>query len=89
MNQRDSVTSEMMRPSLDTVMRPSVDDEMTRNVIADALHLRINNLSQTNARIKKMILKFAELNESQRKEVRTLMQEAMEIAGDIERGVKK
>ena len=36
-----------------------------------------------------MILKFAELNDSQRKEVRTMMQEAMEIAGDIERGVKK
>ena len=89
MNQRDSVTSEMMRPSIESCMRPSTDSAGAMAVIADALHLRINNLSQTNARIKKMILKFAELNDSQRKEVRTMMQEAMEIAGDIERGVKK
>ena len=53
MNQRDSVTSEMMRPSIESCMRPSTDSAGAMAVIADALHLRINNLSQTNARIKK------------------------------------
>ena len=38
---RDSVTSEMMRPSIDSCMRPSTDSAGAMAVIADALHLRI------------------------------------------------
>ena len=58
-------------------MRPSVDDSVSMQVVVDALHLRINKLSELNARIKKQILRFSELQDNQRKDVRTLMHEAM------------
>ena len=89
MNQRDSVTSEMMRPSVESCMRPSTDSVGAMAVIADALHLRINNLAQLNSRIKRQISKFHDLNATQKKEVRDDLLEASNLAGDIERGVKK
>ena len=58
-------------------------------VIADALHLRIQKLSETNARIKRQILKFADLTDVQRKEIRTMFTESMELADDVQKGVQK
>ena len=69
-------------------MRPSVDDSVSMQVVVDALHLRINKLSELNARIKKQILRFAELQDNQRKDVRALMHEAMQLAEDVQSGVK-
>ena len=66
-----------MRMSVDSCMRPSVDDSVSMQVVVDALHLRINKLSELNARIKKQILRFSELQDHQRKDVRALMHEAM------------
>ena len=77
-----------MRMSVDSCMRPSVDDSVSMQVVVDALHLRINKLSELNARIKKQILRFADLQDNQRKEVRTMMQEAMQLAEDVQTGVK-
>ena len=69
--------SSVMRASVDSCMRPSVDDSVSMQVVVDALHLRINKLSEVNAKIKKQILRFADLNEHARKQVRTMMHEAM------------
>lgn len=52
-----------MRMSVDSCMRPSVDDSVSMQVVVDALHLRINKLSEVNARIRKQILKFVELSD--------------------------
>jgi len=89
LEERASVTSDMMRPSVESCMRPSTDSAGAMAVISDALLIRIQKLSETNARIKKQILKFADLNDTQRKEVRCMMQEAMELAEDVTKGVKK
>ena len=89
LEERGSVTSEMMRPSVESCMRPSVDDSVSFAVITDALHLRIQKLSETNARIKRQIIKFADLNDSQRKEIRTMFTDSMELADDVQKGVQK
>ena len=91
--QRGSVDSQLnsrssVRMSVDSFMRPSVDDSVNNQVVVDALHLRVNKLSELNARIKKQINRFAELQDGQRKEVRTMMHEAMELAEDVQTGVK-
>ena len=70
-------------------MRPSVDDPVAMQAIADALNLRFKKLAEVNARIKKQILRFADLTDSQRKEVRQMMQEAMILAEDVQTGVAK
>ena len=70
-------------------MRPSVDDSTSVKVVTDALLLRINSLSEVNARIRKQILRFAELNDGQRKEVRSMMHEAMQVAENVQAGLKK
>ena len=85
---RGSVDSQLnsrssIRMSVDSFMRPSVDDSVNIQVVVDALHLRINKLSELNARIKKQINRFAELQDNQRKEVRTMMHEAMKLAEDV------
>lgn len=68
---RSSVDSQnRSRMSMDSCMRPSTDDSVNMQVVVDALTLRINKLSEVNARIRKQILKFAQLNEAQRKEIR-------------------
>lgn len=69
-------------------MRPSTDSAGAMAVIADAILIRIQKLSETNARIRRQIQKFAELKDEQRKEVRNMMSEAMELAEDITKGVK-
>ena len=69
-------------------MRPSVDDSVSMQVVVDALHLRINKLGEVNARIKKQILKFTDLNDQARKTVRSMMHEAMQLAEDVQTGVK-
>jgi F0F1-type ATP synthase assembly protein I len=51
--------------------------------------LRTKKLSEINSKIKKQILKFADLNETQRKEVRKMMHEAMQLGEEIQAGVKK
>ena len=76
---RSSVRSSV-RASVDSCMRPSVDDAVSMQVVADALQLRIKKLAETNSRIRKQILRFEELNETQRKEVRLMIHEAMELA---------
>ncbi len=70
-------------------MRPSVDDAVTMQVIVDAISLRTKKLTEINSKIKKQILKFTDLNETQRKEVRKMMHEAMELGEEIQAGVKK
>lgn len=77
-----------MRPSVESCMRPSTDSAGAMAVIADAILIRIQKLSETNARIRRQIQKFAELKDEQRKEVRNMMSEAMELAEDITKGVK-
>lgn len=43
----------------------------------------MKSLSEVNVRIRKQILKFADLDEAQRKEVRKMMHQAMQIAEDV------
>ena len=83
---RSSVRSSV-RMSVDSCMRPSVDDAVSMQVVVDALQLRINKLAEVNSRIKKQIMKFAELEDGQRKEVRTMMHEAMQLAEAIQAGL--
>ena len=53
MESRDSVTSEMMRPSVESCMRPSTDSAGAMAIIADALHIRLQKLEESNARIRR------------------------------------
>ena len=48
----------------------------------------MNKLSETNSRIKKQIIKFADLSDAQRREVRQMMHEAMQLAESIQAGVQ-
>ena len=90
---RSSVDSSLnrssVRMSVDSFMRPSLDDSTSVKVVTDALLLRINSLSEVNARIRKQILRFADLNDGQRKEVRHMMHEAMQVAENVQAGLKK
>jgi len=70
-------------------MRPSVEDAANMLVVVNALQLRLTKLTETNTKIKKQILKFKELSEAQRKEVRQMMHEAMKLAETVQTGVKK
>ena len=88
--QRSSVDSvNKSRMSVDSCMRPSVDDSVHMKVVTDALHLRLNSLNEVNCRIRKRILQFADLNDAERKEVRGMLSEGMQLAEDIQSGVKK
>ena len=57
--------------------------------ISDALNLRMKSLNDANVRIRKQILKFVDLDDAQRKEVRQLMHKAMQMAEDVQNGLKK
>ena len=59
-----------VRMSVDSCMRPSTDDAASMQIVYDALSLRIGKLGEVNTRIRKQILKFENLSDTQRKEVR-------------------
>ena len=75
--------------SVDSCMRPSVDDRESMQAVVDQMQLRMKKLGEVNARIRKQILRFADLTEKQRKEIHRMMQEAMQIGEDVQAGLKK
>ena len=85
---RDSQPRDSMI-SLDSALRPSTDSSGNMAIINDALHIRVSQLDQLNAKIKHQILKFGQLSDQDRKGIRMKMQEAMSLADDITKGVKK
>ena len=75
--------------STDSYMRPSTDDLQAMQAVVDALHLRMNKLTEINSRIRKQINRFESLNDKQRKEVRLMVPEAMKLAESVQNGLKK
>jgi len=65
-----------MRPSLDSFGRGSVDSSISVQVIVDAVYLRLNEVDKKNARIKKELMRWNDLNAAERWSVRSLLQEA-------------
>ena len=81
---RSSVDSQnRSRFSVDSCMRPSTDDSFTIQAVADTLNLKMKSFSDMNVRIRKQILRFAELDDAQRKQVRQQMHQAMKIAEQV------
>lgn len=62
-----------MRPSLDSFGRPSVDSSISVQVIVDAVYLRLNEVDKKNARIKKELMRWNDLNSADRWAVRSLL----------------
>ncbi len=55
----------------------SSNDSRSIKIVVDAVYLKLNELDKINARIKKNIIVFKDLDPPQRRKVRELLQDAM------------
>jgi len=63
--------------------RPSVDSSVQFQMVIDSLYLKINELDRMNARIKKSIQVFGDLDQINRRKLKDLLNEALQMADQI------
>jgi hypothetical protein len=74
MSRRDSSAESTPRPSVES--EPST---ITAKISVDKLYLEINEVDKTNARIKKQILRFGQLESSERQQARDLLNSNLKV----------
>ena len=78
--------------SADDTPRPSVDSEpstISAKIAVDKMYLEINEVDKTNARIKKQILRFGQLDSSERLQARDLLNANLKVCQGLQDRIKR